>query len=648
MMMDSCKKIVAVLVCALAALPFARPASMAVQTVQNKDGSSVSIRHFGDEHYHYTETADGYLVTGADGYYVYVDASGKASSVVAKNAADRSADDIKFLEGLDQEAARKNHKELNGGRFPDAEKISGGLNFEHVPVMYSRDAKPARLARPKPPKWVTGERWIPVLLVGTTDKAHGDSAEFHAFLNQEGYSKDGNVGSLRDYYLYSSGGKFNPHFDVYPVNIDASLTSFGSGDRFSEGAFLSEGVKVLTRRADFLAKADKYCSEGKNVDGFIFLFPGMEEDALKQSSLFWGHAYQMSANGSVTDSFSMTYKSNGYVFDKYLFIAQYDDGGHNSRINMMGVFAHEFSHVLGLMDHYYKPSGGQTLFGPENYDIMSLGMYNGTSWNAGNIPAAFSAFEREAMGWLTLTEISKEDSVYGLKRLADMQAYSVTNPNQNDEYYIVEYRPSEKFDSKLGGGKYDDAVLVWYIDYDKTMYVGENAINKDPDHQRVTVKDIMNSGGYSKNFRFFNGGGKAKVPGVYNIRFAGKERACFTPKISHSIGECPEESSSSVESSNSAYSFVARSSSSMVSVIAAVAVDPRVSISVSGRTLDMFARVAGEKNVRLFDMQGNLVAAYRFAGESFSQDLSGLAFGAYIVRVDADKGLSERARVVMR
>ena len=252
------------------------------------------------------------------------------------------------------------------------------------------------------------------------------------------------------------------------------------------------------------------------------------------------------------------------------------------------------------------------------------------------------------MGWLTLTEISKEDSVYGLKRLADMQAYSVTNPNQNDEYYIVEYRPSEKFDSKLGGGKYDDAVLVWYIDYDKTMYVGENAINKDPDHQRVTVKDIMNSGGYSKNFRFFNGGGKAKVPGVYNIRFAGKERACFTPKISHSIGECPEESSSSVESSNSAYSFVARSSSSMVSVIAAVAVDPRVSISVSGRKLDVFARVAGEKNVRLFDMQGNLVAAYRFAGESFSQDLSGLAFGAYIVRVDADKGLSERARVVMR
>ena len=74
---------------------------------------------------------------------------------------------------------------------------------------------------------------------------------------------------------------------------------------------------------------------------------------------------------------------------------------------------------------------------------------------------------------------------------------------------------------------------------------------------------------------------------------------------------------------------------------------PQFSVSVVNRTLQVAGARAGDRYV-LFDMQGNLVAAYRFAGESFSQDLSGLAFGAYIVRVDADKGLSERARVVMR
>ena len=85
------KKSVVVALAICAGVVFARPASMAVQTVQNKDGSSVSIRHFGDEHYHFTETADGYLVTGdGEGNYVYVDASGKPISVLAKNAVDRS------------------------------------------------------------------------------------------------------------------------------------------------------------------------------------------------------------------------------------------------------------------------------------------------------------------------------------------------------------------------------------------------------------------------------------------------------------------------------------------------------------------------------------------------------------------------------
>ena len=83
-----------VVVCAFAVQLFAHPASMAVQTVQNKDGSSVSIRHFGDEHYHYTETTDGYLIAGEGGNYVYVDASGKPSSVIAKNVVDRSEDDV--------------------------------------------------------------------------------------------------------------------------------------------------------------------------------------------------------------------------------------------------------------------------------------------------------------------------------------------------------------------------------------------------------------------------------------------------------------------------------------------------------------------------------------------------------------------------
>ena len=121
-------------VCALVIPANARPAAPGFQTVSNKDGSSVSIRHFGDEHYHYTETSDGMLVTGnGDGSYVYVGEDGTASDVIAKNVADRTSEEKSFLNSLNQEAVHQKHQELNGGRFPEEE----GLTL--VPRAFNRD-----------------------------------------------------------------------------------------------------------------------------------------------------------------------------------------------------------------------------------------------------------------------------------------------------------------------------------------------------------------------------------------------------------------------------------------------------------------------------------------------------------------------------
>ena len=39
-------------------------------------------------------------------------------------------------------------------------------------------------------------------------------------LNEEGFSRYGATGSARDYFMASSGGQFNPQFDVYgPVTL---------------------------------------------------------------------------------------------------------------------------------------------------------------------------------------------------------------------------------------------------------------------------------------------------------------------------------------------------------------------------------------------------------------------------------------------
>jgi hypothetical protein len=116
---------------------FSRPAEPGTRTVRNGDGSSVSIRYFGDEHYNYAETTDGFLVAkDDDGNYVYVDENGKASSIVARNAENRSANDKSFLKTLNQETVHQRYREQKGGRFLDeSDGLAGMKSFSHLPVM---------------------------------------------------------------------------------------------------------------------------------------------------------------------------------------------------------------------------------------------------------------------------------------------------------------------------------------------------------------------------------------------------------------------------------------------------------------------------------------------------------------------------------
>ena len=623
--------------CVLVSQAFARPAPPGVETVQNSDGSSVSVRYFGDEHYHYMETTDGYLIAvDSVGDYVYIDENGLPSGVVAKNAVDRTDKEKSFLNGLNQEAARKKHKELNGGRFSEGSSLT--QNKSVLLKEYGQSGESAMLRRPKTEVvWTTGEHWFPVLLVGTTDKAHGDSLAFYNYLNEPGYSVNNNVGSLRDYFLFASDSLFNPHFDVYPVDINAALTSFGRGQEFNEGKLVAAGLDELGKRSDFLENADKYCSDGKNVDGFIFLYPGMEKDAMAQSELFWSHQFQMSANGSSSGWIPSAYKVGKYYFEEYVFNAQFADGSKNSIIDKMGILAHEFSHLMGLMDHYSKDENGNQLSGPGSYDLMSTGMYNGTTANAGNAPMGYSAFEKAWMGWLEFKEL-EPDREYALKKVSKMDAYTVSNPNQNNEYYIVEYRPAEKYDAytKVGWGEKNNGVYVWYIDYDKKIFEVNYQINADVNHQRVEVKSVLEAKDYYADFTYVNNNGSSLVAGIYNLMFEEQERACFTTSKSMTLSKCPEDSSFLVASSSSgnSSSSISSSSNDAERIVDRSITMNGLQVQQEGNHLHIASVNGGLEKVNLFDMQGHLVLRQNVAGQQTTLDLKRIPHGNYVVLVN--------------
>lgn len=620
----------------------ASPANPGLNEFKQSDGSKILIQQFGDEHYHYTETSDGYLVTGnGEGSFVYVGEDGLPSKFLAKNPEDRSDSEKKFLKTLDQSEARSKHKTLNGNRFPET---------------VGRVSRTGALLRAnaKVNAFVKGDRFFPVIVISTADFKGYDSTLFARMFNEKGYKDDGHYGSLKDYFISSSNGLFNPTFDIYPITLPKKF-----GDYNGESVLVPAALDILVEREDFKARAEKY----ETVSPFIFMHPLSNDRAQTYNDWYYSHQYALS-------NFSgRKYSKNGYSFDSYAFVAQHLEYT-DDKVNMLGTFAHEFSHVLGLYDLYSTDANGYATIGPNPYDVMALGLRNGD----GRYPPTYSAFERESMGWMELDEIVAGDSVYVLNSISSMKAFSITNPQHKDEYYIVEYRPPVGFDSKIGqsthaGRKGENGVFVWYVDYDAAAFAG-NDPNGDVNHARVDVKKVVSKDKDEyKDLAFIRKGGVAEVPGVFHFVLESDDRACFTANSAVELRQCPEEhsaensSSSSVEESPApefsdggssssekpeepgSSSAENDESSSSAMLFAELAGTPRFNVRFGSGMLFVEASSAGVKHLKIFDALGNVVKFAVFE-ESFARvDVRGIAKGRIVARLYVD-GKPVSARVL--
>ena len=91
---------------------------------------------------------------------------------------------------------------------------------------YSFDSPVVRRL-PKPDvKLAQGDVRVLVVLVEFSDvrfKSPDPVSQFTDYLNKEGYNEYHNVGSVRDYFVKNTMGKFRPIFDVYgPVTLSNS------------------------------------------------------------------------------------------------------------------------------------------------------------------------------------------------------------------------------------------------------------------------------------------------------------------------------------------------------------------------------------------------------------------------------------------
>lgn len=112
------------------------------------------------------------------------------------------------------------------------------------------------------------------------------------------------------------------------------------------------------------------------------------------------------------------------------------------------------------------------------WSLMDYGCYN----NDGHTPCAYTAYEKNYLGWISLTKLDSPTNVYLKPLNKGGEAYKIVNDANSDEFYVVEYY------SKEGWNKYAPAegMLVTHVDYKESAW-RENTVNNDPKRPRVAI-----------------------------------------------------------------------------------------------------------------------------------------------------------------
>ena len=325
-------------------------------------------------------------------------------------------------------------------------------------------------------KLFEGQKKGLVILVNFTDQRFTCSdlpqVTYNNFFNKRGYNEFGMTGSVRDYFLDQSYGKLDIQFDVIgPVTLSRNMAYYGDNRGQSHdsrpGEMAAEACKKVDPQVNF---ADYDWDGDGTVDQVFLVYAGYGEAQGGPAASIWPHEWALSAS-----DYGQALTQDGVTIDTYACSCELR-GNKGTTIDGIGSACHEFSHCMGLPD-MYDTSGDS--FGMGNWDLMCSGNYNDDS----RTPSGYTAYERWVSGWLEPVEINREIYIQDMKPIEDEpEAYILYNDADHNEFYLLENRQQKGWDAAQQG----HGLLVVHVDYDSSAW-WHNAVNTNPDHQRMTI-----------------------------------------------------------------------------------------------------------------------------------------------------------------
>jgi len=339
----------------------------------------------------------------------------------------------------------------------------------------------------------------------------------------------GTAPSLSHYFLEVSAGKFEVVTENPPSGIQCTpgvgscTTSTPPGwlplpqtkatYRTDLRAMLQDAVAAAKGSVDF----SRYDNDGDGfVDYLILIHAGSGGEYTGDNNDIW----------SQTVTVAPVEAQPGVFIDTFITVPEYWAASRFGRMTL-GVYAHEFGHLLGLPDLYDYDFDSK---GIGDWGLMGLGMWNGPNPNAtdrGQSPSWPSAWSRVALGWVapevpvsdlsgvTLLPVEQAGPVYLLWDFGD----------DNNEFFLIENR------QKLPG-TYDaylphHGLLVWHIDenmpHNNWQIDATSPWRHDdcywPNHYRVALQQADGWMDLENNVSSFDGEGDVADPYPGNFNF---------------------------------------------------------------------------------------------------------------------------------
>lgn len=421
------------------------PACPGPATVEQPDGTSIRIHLKGDEFFHWHESDDGYaIVKSSAGEWVY--AGQDQGMLVPTNLVVGSIDPAKT--GMDK---------------PDVKQLWSAARL-------SAQAKSAAAAPQLAPTIGTMKNLV--ILVDFSDLTVAYSRQaYDDLFNEVGYTTDGAVGSVKDFYHEISYNTLTVDSTVVEaVTLDHGYAYYGANDAFGDDMrpreMVQEALAKLDQRGFDFTTVDT--DHDGWIDGLTIIHAGGgEEYGGNNVNYIWSHKWALAAPVTYDGVMMQTYHTEPAR-------RGWDSVPSTQGITRIGVICHETGHFLGLPDLYDYGYDSQ---GAGDFCLMASGSWNG---NYGSSPAHMSAWCKVALGWVTPTVITTTDTYSATRVETTPEIYKLRGAFAANEYFLIENRQGTGFDTSLPGPS--RGLLIWHVDTNV-------ANNNDQTHYKVDLEE---------------------------------------------------------------------------------------------------------------------------------------------------------------